>query len=254
MMIIRKAKNEEKLGIRENGYYEYHHILPKSLFPLWANKPSNKVPLTAREHFFCHQLLVKIYPGRPMVFALYLMAFGNEKGLHSEKYKITSKEYETIKKLNSEARKGQIPWNKGKKASEVSIEKMKESRQSTINNMTKEERKEKFGHHQYFGKNNPFYGKKHSLETKNKISKTKKERNKLLSKEERQKKYSRDLRGAKNGRARKVKLLNTGEIFETISQAKYKYPQATNISSCCSGKLLHSGKLNGENMRWEYVN
>lgn len=64
MLIIERAKSEEKLGIRKRGngeYYERHHILPKSMFPLWKTRKFNLVLLTAREHFFCHQLLTKIY-------------------------------------------------------------------------------------------------------------------------------------------------------------------------------------------------
>ena len=44
-----KAENRKK---GHNIYYESHHILPKSLFPLWKTKKSTLVLLTAREHFF----------------------------------------------------------------------------------------------------------------------------------------------------------------------------------------------------------
>jgi hypothetical protein len=47
------------------GYTENHHILPKCLFPQFENLREHKwngVRLTAREHFVCHQLLIKIYP------------------------------------------------------------------------------------------------------------------------------------------------------------------------------------------------
>lgn len=47
-VIISHAKSEEKLGLRKKGngeYYEPHHILPKSLFPLWKEKNSNIVLL-----------------------------------------------------------------------------------------------------------------------------------------------------------------------------------------------------------------
>lgn len=83
MLIIEHAKKEAKLGLRPrnqqqkknfpNQYFEVHHILPKSLFPLWVKRKSNIVPLTAREHFFCHQLLTKIYPTMSMVYALFLL-------------------------------------------------------------------------------------------------------------------------------------------------------------------------------------
>jgi hypothetical protein len=40
------------------GYFEKHHVIPKCLGG--SNDPSNIVHLTAREHFICHLLLVKI--------------------------------------------------------------------------------------------------------------------------------------------------------------------------------------------------
>ena len=95
MLIIEHAKSEEKSGLRkrQNGeYYERHHILPKSLFPLWAKRKNNLVLLTAREHFFCHQLLIKIFPSKEMDYAL--CAFVNRPNAD---YKITSREYERIK-------------------------------------------------------------------------------------------------------------------------------------------------------------
>lgn len=98
--IISYAKSQEKLGLRKRGngnYYEAHHILPKSLFPLWKNRKSNIVLLTAREHFFCHQLLTKIYPCNQMQMAL--VAFCIRPNVD---YKITSREYEKLKKLNRE--------------------------------------------------------------------------------------------------------------------------------------------------------
>ena len=53
--IIEKAKNRTE----ELEYYEKHHILPKSLGG--SNDENNLVKLTAREHFICHWLLVKMY-------------------------------------------------------------------------------------------------------------------------------------------------------------------------------------------------
>ena len=69
MSIISKAIKENR-SKDNNVYYELHHILPKSLFPLWKTKKSNLVLLTAREHFICHKLLTKIYPSKAMYFAL----------------------------------------------------------------------------------------------------------------------------------------------------------------------------------------
>jgi hypothetical protein len=90
--IVNKAKSEN----RKKGqgiYYENHHILPRSLFPLWEKIKNNMVLLTAREHFFCHQLLEKIYPGNKMFLAIWLLANDGQ-----NKYCVKgSKEYERIK-------------------------------------------------------------------------------------------------------------------------------------------------------------
>lgn len=105
--IIFNAKLEEAQGLRskKNGYYERHHILPKSLFPLWKKKKTNIVLLTAREHFFCHQLLSKIYPSKEMAYAL--IAFTIRP---NSDYKISSREYERLKIMHSNLRKGINTW------------------------------------------------------------------------------------------------------------------------------------------------
>ena len=47
------------------GYFEKHHVIPKSLGG--TNDKSNLVKLTAREHFIAHWLLAKIYGGNQWV-------------------------------------------------------------------------------------------------------------------------------------------------------------------------------------------
>ena len=53
-----------------DGYFETHHIIPKSYGGL--NKKENLIKLTAKDHFFAHMLLAKIYKGK-MIFALNMM-------------------------------------------------------------------------------------------------------------------------------------------------------------------------------------
>lgn len=68
--LIQKAQNRDFL----EGYYEKHHILPKSLGG--SNKAANLVKVTAKEHFICHRLLVKMTSGpekQKMSFALHAM-------------------------------------------------------------------------------------------------------------------------------------------------------------------------------------
>lgn len=119
MRIISHAKSEQQKGLRprtrnckkgfENQYFEFHHTLPRSLFPKWANRKSNIVPLTAREHFFCHQLLTKIYPHSSMWRAL--AAF--QRKSKGQKRVLSARQYEICKIANSNAQRGRIPWNRG---------------------------------------------------------------------------------------------------------------------------------------------
>lgn len=112
MRIVLNAKKEMSLGIRpkndfqrrknfEKYYFELHHILPKSIFPLWKNRKSNLVFLTAREHFFCYQLLTKIWPCRELYAAFNFLSYHNS----GVKRKLTSSQYEEIKKNLSKANK-----------------------------------------------------------------------------------------------------------------------------------------------------
>lgn len=100
MLIISRAKIEQSEGLRPQfqhsnknkqfGYFEWHHILPRSLFPNWTKRKSNIVPLTAREHFFCHELLYKIYPTKEMSCAWFRLCT-------DKRHKVPMKEYERSK-------------------------------------------------------------------------------------------------------------------------------------------------------------
>jgi len=201
-VIISHAKSEEKLGIRAKGngnYYERHHILPKSLFPLWKNRKSNIVLLTAREHFFCHQLLEKIYPNSGMFLALWRLATdGQNKYCSSREYqklkekyyiteehkkhiKETSQRYwksdkceETRKKIK-EARKNQknLAWGK---RSEESKQRMREAIKLA---MSKEETREKHSNAQKENWKNPELRQKYLENMKKAMNDP--ERKKLIS-------------------------------------------------------------------------
>lgn len=98
MAIISHALKEQSLGLRKKKtgvFYESHHILPKSLFPLWTKRKSNRVLLTLKEHYFCHQLLTKIYPTKSMFAALWQMSIRGSKKVG--KIKISSREYARAK-------------------------------------------------------------------------------------------------------------------------------------------------------------
>jgi len=127
MQIISAAKNQVKLGLRPktkyyqlknfpNQTFEFHHILPVSLFPDWSKRKSNIVPLTSREHFFCHQLLYKIYNCSEMQIAIFMMS-------HRMGKKISSKLYEECKEA--------VKFHNRKPRSKESIERGKEHRKES---------------------------------------------------------------------------------------------------------------------------
>ena len=150
MCIIAHAKSEEKSGLRKKGngnYYERHHILPRSLFPLWKKEKRNLVLLTAREHFFCHQLLTKIYPSKEMYSALWML-YITRKG----KKIISVKEYEKLKQIQAEKmskmlkenpekysksrfKKGMETWNKGLKLNDDYRKKISECTKQAMKNV-----------------------------------------------------------------------------------------------------------------------
>jgi len=96
--IIIKAKNEDKDGKRSIGYFEKHHIQPKSLGG--SNDENNLIKLTAREHFICHWLLVKIYKKGSierykMLCALWRM--NNSGHLYQKEHYINARAYEKLR-------------------------------------------------------------------------------------------------------------------------------------------------------------
>lgn len=97
--IIKKASNESRKK-SACKYYESHHIIPKCDPFFGSDIKSNKVLLTAKEHFICHFLLTKMCEGikkHKMIWALHRMSFSAP----SENRKLKSIQYETARKLFS---------------------------------------------------------------------------------------------------------------------------------------------------------
>lgn len=107
-----RPKNYNQKKSFPNQYFEAHHILPKSLFPLWKNRKSNLVMLTAKEHYFCHELLTKIFPGRSMNYALVRLTY-------SRFHHPSARQYERAKLLNFQNSLGESNPNYGHKWNEA---------------------------------------------------------------------------------------------------------------------------------------
>ena len=90
------------------------------------------------------------------------------------------------------------------------------------------------------GENNPFYGKKHSEETKKKMRDN-----------------HADFKGGKHPEARRVLCITTGEEFSCLREAgeKYNLKGYCHIGQCCRGKLKTYGKhpITGEKLVWKYL-
>ncbi len=85
------------------GYTEKHHVTPRSLGG--TNERENIVALTARQHFVCHLLLVKMTTGlaqQKMIAAARHMSVCHRK----QRYEVTSITYERLKQRASEMMKG----------------------------------------------------------------------------------------------------------------------------------------------------
>ena len=91
----------------------------------------------------------------------------------------------------------------------------------------------------------------HTEETKRKLS----EKNKgQVFSEERNKKVSASTFGGKNHRARKVKCIETSEIFNCIADVERKYNiDRHKIISSCKGKRKSGVKINNIETHWIYI-
>jgi len=175
--IIQKAK-VRKL----TGYKEKHHILPRCLGG--KDTKTNLVELTAREHFIVHMLLCKFTKDqakRSMFFALNSMMNLNNRGMRKIKY--SSRTFEKVRKQCAKYLKGN-KYNLGRipsKQTRLKISKatkgLKKSdetrlRMSLANKgkVLSEEVKQKIAN-SLKGEKSFWFGKKHTQETKNKMSK-----------------------------------------------------------------------------------
>lgn len=117
--LIASALNRE---IDQSVYTEKHHIIPKCMGG--PDTPDNLVRLTAKEHFIAHLLLSKMTEGiyqRKMSFALWRMTQDNPR--RNSRYKVTSTQYENIKKLMAQAAS---EHNKGRRPSEDEKQRIRE--------------------------------------------------------------------------------------------------------------------------------
>ena len=175
--IIERAKSEN----RQKGtgiYYEKHHIIPRCLGG--SDNKENLILLTAREHFLAHWLLHEIYPeNRKLSIAFWMMC--NVKDNYQERYIPSSRIIEYSKQHFSINHISKLTYykeklssfRKGKTYEELyGLEKSKKLKKQKADLILgdKNPMKNKDTLSKFIGKNNPFFGKTHTKEIKEKLS------------------------------------------------------------------------------------
>ena len=110
------------------GYTEKHHIIPKSCGG--GNSKNNLVALTAKEHFICHLLLIRMAEGQfryKMAYALNRMLTTNNNG-NQDRYIPTSRKFEKIRLQISNSLKGHSSPMKGRFHSDETKKKISDAR------------------------------------------------------------------------------------------------------------------------------
>jgi hypothetical protein len=154
----------------EEEYFEFHHIIPKSLGG--TNVRDNLIKLNARQHFVCHLLLLKMVESLKhkisMSYAIISMSMSHGK---QRKKLISSREFALARKLAREYLSGKNNGFYGK-GYMLSGSKNPMYGKPCHYNMTDEE-KQRWKNNiskGITGEKNPFYGKTHTNETKKIIS------------------------------------------------------------------------------------
>lgn len=173
-----------------SGIHENHHIIPVCLGG--SDDKNNIVALTIREHYICHWLLTKIYPSNASVlFAFNMMHVSNSLQIgrgYSKRYaSLRSKLSEYMSSVQS----GRIFVTKDNKNKRINPEELEQYvmdgwelgrclSEEHIKSIQSVERRGVAIHSEEWkndlsesmaGSNNPFYGRSHTQEAKQKIAK-----------------------------------------------------------------------------------
>lgn len=170
---------------KPSEYCELHHIIPKALGG--SNDIANLVYLTAKQHFICHLLLPKMCSREEhkekMIYALWCMVNGNGHG--TSRHIPSARAYENIKSRLATIKSQNMLGDKnhffGKKHSDESKKKMSDNNAAKREDVKEKLRGPRPGykpHNHYNGWDEEtkkkisqsLTGKKHSEETKQKMS------------------------------------------------------------------------------------
>jgi hypothetical protein len=261
--IVNNAKQREL-----TGYYEIHHIIPKSLGG--SNLKENLVKLTAKEHFICHLLLTKMYNGadkNKMIHAAWAMT--TLENTNQQRYKINSKTYESLRikyatlkskslkgksgrKLTKEAKEKISKAHLGKKRGPMSEESKKKLSASlkgkNLGKVRTEEQKRAISQ-RLLGRT----GVKHSEETKEKIRKANIGRKKEPVSDDTKKKMSLAHKGKPKSDEQKMKqsLKLKGRVPTKIERENYLKALESSKTTC---EFCNKTVSKGNYIRWHGIN
>lgn len=180
------------------GYFETHHIIPKCFGG--SNDDKNLVSLTPEEHYVAHQLLVKMYSEDPDILwaAIAMTGTGNGKGNGRKGNKL----YGWLRRRNSKLYKGKSRWS--------------------------DEVKERIGEAARLrnqGKDHPMYGRRHTVESKIKMSISQKARKPISELTRRRMSKSQRANPMSEKTKRKIAAANrrriqTPELIKSLSDAR----------------------------------
>jgi hypothetical protein len=150
-----------------NDYTERHHIIPKCMGG--SDEEDNIVKLTAREHFICHLLLIRMTPPEYRAKLVYA-AWQLSRPSKNKTVKVTNRIYALLKEQMSASYTGRKrkpfsdEWKANMRLGAVDRKRapMTEHRLHIIRESVSKRKK-------LFGEDNPFYGKTHSADTIEKI-------------------------------------------------------------------------------------
>jgi len=190
--LVEKAKVRGLDKSQHEGYFEIHHIVPRSVGG--TNEADNLVMLSGREHFIAHMLLWKIYPKVPaLAYAAMMMSNRAISKVNSYLYEALKQDF--AKKVSEKRRGKSYKDLVGQKFTKLTVVELADfyespsgSRQvrwlcqcdcgniiTVVGGSLTTKNTQSCGcllvelGKTYTGENNPFFGKKHTEETKEKF-------------------------------------------------------------------------------------
>lgn len=144
-LLILKSIEENNRGLYNNIYTEMHHIVPRCMGG--SDSPENLVKLTVINYIKAHVLLSRMYPdNEKLKYAVFATTLYSEISNKARITTILDMDLDVISRIKEDA----VIARRGKRLSIETRKKMSDSHK---------------------GENNHFYGKHHTEEVKNKLSK-----------------------------------------------------------------------------------